>query len=229
MFLSTARVMLLLLLFVNVVPVAAATAAPLEVQSNATSRRVDGPRYTDEPRKENITAPTKEVTPMGGYHAPHEHGEATPLALHSSALPEDLWRLSSSRVTRRLAVISVSSGVGTLQAAVNAAAPGDVLVLADGIYTVSSGSEVLKIDGTTPTGLTIRAANPGMVVIDAQGVSGWRGVTITGGSVTIEDVEITGGNTVRSPCPKPCPATPLQYPSTPLESDISFRFESLAH
>ena len=105
----------------------------------------------------------------------------------------------------------VLPGVGTLQAAVNAANPGDELVLADGTYTVSGGSQVLKIDGTTPTGLTIRAANPGQAVIDAQGVTNRRGVYITGGIVTIEDVEITGGNAVRSPCPKSCPATPLQY------------------
>ena len=156
---------------------------------------------------------------MGGYHAPHEHGEATPLlALHSS-VPEDPWRLSSSRVTRRLAVISVSPGDGTLQAAVNAANPGDVLVLADGTYTGGSsalgGTTVLLIDGTTPTGLTIRAANPGMAVLDAQGVSGRRGVTITGGiesgvwSGTIEDVEITGGNAVRSL--SPCRAAHSNY------------------
>ena len=43
--LSTAHVMVLLLLFVNVVPVAAATAAPLEVQSTATSRPADGLAY----------------------------------------------------------------------------------------------------------------------------------------------------------------------------------------
>ena len=145
-----------------------------------------------------------------GYHAPHEHGEATPLlALHSS-VPEDPWRLSSSRVTRRLAVISVSPGDGTLQAAVNAANPGDVLVLADGTYTVSSGWEVLKIDGTTPTGLTIRAANPGQAVLDAQGVPSRRGVTIAGGVVTIEDIEIIGGNAVRSLSRKPCYVAPLQ-------------------
>ena len=45
-------------------------------------------------------------------------------------------------------------------------------------------------------------ANPGQAVIDAQGVSERRGVYITGGIVTFEDVEITGGNGVRSlsPC-----------------------------
>ena len=154
-----------------------------------------------------------------GFHAPHEHGEATPLllALHSTALPEDPWRLSSSRVTRRLAVISVSPGADTLQAAVNAANPGDELVLADGTYTASGGSQVLLIDSTTPTGLTIRAANPGQAVLDAQGVSGRRGVHISGGIVTIEDVEITGGNTVRSLLPKPCRAAALQY--TPQHAD----------
>ena len=95
------------------------------------------------------------------------------------------------------------------------ATPGDVLVLADGTYTVSSGAQVLKIDGTTPTGLTIRAANPGQAVLDAQGVSGRRVVYITGGVVTIEDVEITGGNMVRSLSSKAlsCRRTPIYTPS----------------
>ena len=91
--------------------------------------------------------------------------------------------------------------------------PGDsgTLVLADGTYTMMGGGQVLKINANTPSGLTIRAANPGQAVLNANGASGWRGVYITGGVVTIEDVEITGGTAVRSPCPKPCPATPLQY------------------
>ena len=68
-----------------------------------------------------------------GEHTPPP-GEAEPLALHST-VPEDPWQVSSSPVTRRLAVVSVSPGVGTLQAAVNAASAGDELVLADGTYT----------------------------------------------------------------------------------------------
>ena len=60
--LLAAGVVVMLLLFVNVVPVAAATAAPFEVHSTATSRRVDGLAHAKEPRG-NATAP------HGGGHA----------------------------------------------------------------------------------------------------------------------------------------------------------------
>ena len=320
--LLTARVMMVVLLFVNVVPVAAATAAPFEVHSTATSRRVDGLAHAEEPRG-NATARTEEVTPMD-YHAPLQgeeggasrrpmwnvstaeeaavandgqqaipqaqraatHGRdllASGITVSSGDYPDEVgWTLSCSDgsflsgiapYTGSLDVAMGSSctlsmtdsygngwegatwmgfgqsftlatgasealtfsimlwpplppslppsspplspppssppsppspplapgatwvypGVDTLQAAVNAATPGDVLVLADGTYTASGGSQVF-INGTTPTGLTIRAANPGQAVLDAQGVSGRRGVTIDYGSITIEDIEITGGN-----------------------------------
>ena len=83
------------------------------------------------------------------------------------------------------------------------------------------------LDGSTPSGLTIRAANPGQAVLDAQGVSGRRGVYITGGVVTIEDVEITGGNTVRSL--SPCPATPHSNIHPPRWSLTSLSDSNLLH
>ena len=75
---------------------------------------------------------------------------------------------TTSRVTRRLTVTIVSPGSGTLQTALNAASAGDELVLEDGDYT-GSGDNVLDIGSTTCSGsscdVTIRAQNPGMVVI----------------------------------------------------------------
>ena len=72
---------------------------------------------------------------------------------------------SLSHVTRRLAVINVQPGAGTLQAALNAASAGDELVLADGTYT-SSVTNVLDISKS----ITIRALNPRGAILSSNGV-----------------------------------------------------------
>ena len=83
------------------------------------------------------------------------------------------------------------AGSGTLQAAINAATAGDTLVLADGTYTVSSGDQVVSIDKD----ITIRAANSGQAVLDAEDTSGRRVMRINSGTVVLEGLKITGGKT----------------------------------
>ena len=65
-------------------------------------------------------------------------------------------------------VRAVQPGVGTLQAALNAASAGDELVLADGTYTGSgttqSGANMLHINKA----ITVRALNFGQAVLNGQ-------------------------------------------------------------
>ena len=103
------------------------------------------------------------------------------------------------RVTRRLTVINVQPGAGTLQAAHDAANAGDELVLADGTYT-SSGGYVLQITKS----ITIRALNPGMAVLDGQNAR--RVVYITSGTVVLEGLDITGGSADVRDCGLPNPS-----------------------
>ena len=91
-----------------------------------------------------------------------------------------------ARVTRRLAVINVQPGAGTLQAALNAVSAGDELVLADGTYT-GSGTNVLEIGKS----ITIRALNLRGAILDGQNAR--RGVYITSGTVVLEGLGITRG------------------------------------
>ena len=95
---------------------------------------------------------------------------------------------SSSRVTRRTSVVTlVVPGSGTLQAAHDAAAAGDTLVLADGTYT-GSANEVLQISKN----ITLRAQNPGLALIDGERTR--RGLVIsTGGEIVLEFLNITRG------------------------------------
>ena len=93
----------------------------------------------------------------------------------------------NSRITRRLAVIHVSPGSGTLQAALDAASAGDELVLADGTYT-ASGSNVLEI----AKDITIRAQNAGQAILDGQ--DSRRVIFIDGGTVALEGLSITNGD-----------------------------------
>ena len=108
-----------------------------------------------------------------------------PLLLHESANPPEGY--SSSRVTRRLSVINVSPGVGTLQDALNDASVGDELVLANGTYT-GSGDHVLEIDKD----VTIRALNPGQAVLDGGNARGV--IYITSGTVALNGLNITKGS-----------------------------------
>lgn len=82
-------------------------------------------------------------------------------------------------------------GVGTIQAAVDAASAGATLVLADGTYT-SSANPVLAIGSS----ITIRAQNAGQAVLDGEGAR--RVVTITSGTVVLDGLRITGGSTDHS-------------------------------
>ena len=99
-----------------------------------------------------------------------------------------------SRITRRLAVVYVSPGAGTLQAAFDAAAAGDELVLAGGTYT-GSGSQVLKINKH----ITIRAANAQQVILDGEDVR--RVIKIESGNVALEGLSITKGKVVSGQSP----------------------------
>lgn len=91
-----------------------------------------------------------------------------------------------SHMMRRLSEVPVSPGENTLQAALDGASAGDVLVLADGLYT-SSNNEVLKIGQS----ITVRATNAGRAILDGEGsklVS-----MISGGTVVLDGLTITGG------------------------------------
>ena len=93
----------------------------------------------------------------------------------------------TSRVTRRLAVINVQPGAGTLQAALNAASDGDELVLADGTYT-SSGTNVLEVGKS----VTIRALHARGAILDGENAR--RVVSITSGTVVLEGLDIARGS-----------------------------------
>ena len=105
--------------------------------------------------------------------------DAAPPLVNASMIP-------LSRVTRRLAVINVQPGAGTLQAALNAASAGDELILANGTYT-GSGTNVLDIGKT----ITIRALHTRGAILNGQ--SARRVVAITSGTVVLEGLDITGG------------------------------------
>ena len=100
----------------------------------------------------------------------------------------------ASRVTRRLAVIDVQPGAGTLQAALNAASDGDELVLANGTYT-GSGANVLEVGKS----VTIRALHARGAILDGENAR--RVVSITSGTVVLEGLDITRGSvpSVRAP------------------------------
>ena len=94
-----------------------------------------------------------------------------------------------ARVTRRLAVISVQPGAGTLQAALNAASDGDELVLYNGTYT-GSDTNVLEISKS----ITIRSLHPRGAILDGENAR--RVVSITNGTVVLEGIDVTRGHTV---------------------------------
>ena len=96
---------------------------------------------------------------------------------------------SSSRVTRRTSVVSVVPAPDALQIAHDAASPGDVLVLNDGVFTSSSGASVLSITKS----ITIRALNPGQAVVDGENAR--RGIHITSGVVVLHGLNVTKGST----------------------------------
>ena len=86
---------------------------------------------------------------------------------------------------RRLAVINIGPAED-LQTAVDDANGGDVIVLADGNYT-GNGGNVVNINKD----ITIRAANAGQAVLDGE--DSRRVVSITGGTVVLEGLDITKG------------------------------------
>ena len=97
----------------------------------------------------------------------------------------------TSHVTRRLAVIHLQPGAN-LQTEVTNANPGDELVLGDGTYTGSGtaqqGDNMLYINKD----ITIRALNPGQVVLDGQNAR--RVIYIASGNVVLEGLDITRGS-----------------------------------
>lgn len=96
--------------------------------------------------------------------------------------------LSPSRVPRRLEVIPVAAGPDVLQAAFDAAPAGAELVLGDGLFTSSSGSNVLSINKD----ITLRAQNSGLAVLDGEDK---RRVMKMQGTITVyvEGLEIING------------------------------------
>jgi len=74
------------------------------------------------------------------------------------------------------------SSIAALQAAVDAAAPGDVVVLADGIYS----NNTINIDSSD---ITVRAATPGAVFLN-----GANAITISGEGVTFSGFQFTNGS-----------------------------------
>ena len=107
--------------------------------------------------------------------------------LEAKTLPF-LEEYSSSRVTRRMSVISVAPGEDALQVAHDAASPGDELVLDNGVFTSSSGASVLNITKS----ITIRALNPGQAVVDGENAR--RGIHITSGVVELHGLNVTKGS-----------------------------------
>ena len=97
--------------------------------------------------------------------------------------------ISFVRTTRRLATITVQPGVGTLQAAHDAANAGDELVLADGSYTGSGADAVLTITKS----LTIRALNPRGAILDGEDARRLILSEITSGTIAFEGLDITRG------------------------------------
>ena len=94
---------------------------------------------------------------------------------------------------RRLGSIHVSPS-DDLQMKLNNANAGDTLILADGT-DLGSGNELRYISKD----ITIRAQNFGQAILHGQGAR--RVIRIAGGHITLEGLGITGGHTVRCPCP----------------------------
>ena len=82
----------------------------------------------------------------------------------------------------------VQPGSGTLQAALNVANAGDILVLQDGRYK-GSGDNVLAVSKN----ITIRAQNLGMAILDGEDTR--RVIQIMSGSVVLKGLVITRGRT----------------------------------
>ena len=95
---------------------------------------------------------------------------------------------TSSRVARRLAVVhQVQPGLDTVQTALSTANTGDILELANGVYT-GSGDNVLEISKD----ITIRAQNSGQAVLDGENAR--RVVVINDGAANLEGLVITKGS-----------------------------------
>ena len=83
--------------------------------------------------------------------------------------------------------VSVVPGIDALQFAHDAASPGSVLVLDDGVFTSSSVDSVLSITKS----ITIRALNLGQAVVDGENAR--RGILITSGVVVLHGLNVTKG------------------------------------
>jgi hypothetical protein len=79
------------------------------------------------------------------------------------------------------AIINVSS-IPALQSAINSAAPGDVIVLADNIYL----NNTINI---STSNITVRAATPGGVILN-----GSNSITISGNNVSFSGFQFTSGS-----------------------------------
>jgi len=92
-------------------------------------------------------------------------------------------------------VINVQPGTN-LQSAVNNANAGDELVLANGIYSSTTGSQVVYISKS----ITIRALNPRGAIIN--GLDQRRCIAIMSGTVVLEGLQVTlgvAGSSVSAP------------------------------
>ena len=105
--------------------------------------------------------------------------------------------LAQSRIKRRRTstLVIVNPGVDTLQMAYTAASLDDVLELKDGTYTTNLNF-ILQI--ATTKGVTVRAQNPGMAILDGQGAK--MVLQVSGGAVVVlEGLVITGGYGIGDP------------------------------
>ncbi|AKC82243.1 hypothetical protein IMCC26134_04675 [Verrucomicrobia bacterium IMCC26134] len=96
-----------------------------------------------------------------------------------------LWLALFATALASAATTTVNS-VTALQTAINNAASGDVLVLADGIYTTNNTLTISK------SNITVRAATPGGVVFSAAAPHTFNGVAVTKDGAS--NITISGNN-----------------------------------
>ena len=98
------------------------------------------------------------------------------------------------------AIVSVEPGTNTLQAVIDGASDGDVLVLPNGTYTGTSDGDESMIR-IAEKSITIRALHPRGAVLDAECFDAVvatdhcvkRVLSIDGGSVVLDGLDLTGG------------------------------------
>src|SRR4051812_44445485 len=100
----------------------------------------------------------------------------------------------AAALTASAATINVNS-ISSLQSAINAANPGDTIVMANGAYSISSNLNIARA-GTSPSGITIKAASVGGVTI-----SGSAGISFASPAafVTLDGFVLTHSGSISIP------------------------------